>query len=430
MDTVHSQTRCLCPVCGRRLTGERVVGDGPVYLRCSCPEHGRFQARIWSGHGDFSAWIAGGDSGFASEPPCPDACGLCADHLQQTCCTLLEVTRRCQLVCPHCFADGGRGDDPPLPEVKRWIDRLVKPGKTLLQLSGGEPSLRDDLAEIVAHAKAAGCAFVQLNSNGIRLAQEPEFARELAEAGLSFVFLQFDGLDDRVYERLRGRPLLEIKRRVVQVCAPLGLGVTLVPTLVPGINLDQIGAILDYAVASSPTVRGVHFQPLGQLGRQPEPPRDELRLTLDSLLFEIEAQTDGRLTARHFEPSHCNHPLCGFHGDFLIDDQGLLQALRRRPETGKPCCCKRTTADENRAFISRRWQRSLQSEQAAAPADPQSLDGFIRRVRSHGFTISAMAFQDRCNLDIERLRRCSLHVFDRDRFVPFCVHYLGLSRQV
>ncbi len=107
---------------------------------------------------------------------------------------------------------GGAGDDIPLAKIKEDILALTCPGKTFLQLSGGEPTVRDDLPEIVAYAKNVGCKYLQLNSNGIRLAEDEAYVAALAEAGLSFVFMQFDGTRDDIYRKLRGKPLLELKK--------------------------------------------------------------------------------------------------------------------------------------------------------------------------------------------------------------------------
>ncbi len=426
---VLSDTYSLCPVCGQRIGAQRKREGNRIYLEKKCQRHGVFRSLVWKGYDDFSQWIRGGDSGFAKEPQCPNRCGLCADHLQETCCTLLEVTGRCNLSCSYCFAGVGQEKDPELATVKSWIEQLVKPGKTLLQLSGGEPTQRDDLPEITAHAKAAGCAYVQLNSNGVRLGEEPDYLARLAEAGLSFVFLQFDGCNDLVHQTIRGLPLLEIKKKAIENCAKHNIGVTLVPTLVPGLNTDQIGNILRFAVHRSPAVRGVHFQPLGQLGRIPVPPNEDLRFTLDELLYQMEKQSDGVFRRTHFERSHCNHPLCGFHGDFVVlpEDEVMPLSRRRSQVEGEGGCCSstKTTADQNRAFISRRWLRPPETKKPCGYGIPQSLDGFLQRVRSHGFTVTAMAFQDIMNIDLERLRRCSLHVFDQGRFVPFCAHYIG-----
>ena len=163
---------------------------------------------------------------------CPHACGLCSHHTQTTCCLLLEITRRCNLACPHCFAAANQHtapSDPPLEQVLGWVDAIAATGQAFLQLSGGEPTLRPDLPEIVRHAREKGCAYVQLNSNGLRLAQDETLVKHLAEAGLSFVFLQFDGTTDAIFRTMRGAPLLAQKMRAIELCGKYNIGVTLVP---------------------------------------------------------------------------------------------------------------------------------------------------------------------------------------------------------
>jgi uncharacterized radical SAM superfamily Fe-S cluster-containing enzyme len=154
----------------------------------SCPEHGAFQTIVWRGdRPGFQSWGKYAPPQEALAPPCPDACGLCARHLQSTCCVLLEVTKRCNLRCSFCFAesDGNAWEDEKTPEQFYPIFKeLVDAGRSFLQLSGGEPTVRDDLPEIVAFAKKAGCDSIQLNSNGIRLCDRA-YTKELADAGLS-----------------------------------------------------------------------------------------------------------------------------------------------------------------------------------------------------------------------------------------------------
>jgi len=420
--TVTEATHSVCPVCLRQVPAQRVASDGKVFLEKECPSHGRFSAVVWNGQYPIEQWI--GSCSFPDDvnPKCPTECGLCASHLQKTCCVLLEVTRRCNLQCPFCFADGGRDIEPSFEHLRLELSQLAVPGETLVQLSGGEPTMRDDLPIIVAAARKAGCKYVQLNTNGLRLAADPEYVRLLADAGLSFVFLQFDGTEDAIYQQLRGRPLLKLKRRAIDNCASCDLGVTLVPTLVPGINVRNIGEILRFAVAQSPSVRGVHFQPVSYFGRIPAQPKDDLRLTLDQLLTEIELQTDGEISVCNLLPSSCDHPLCGFHGDFVVDNGKLFPLTVQRETT--TCCCKEPrAAEKNREFVARRWQRSRKDE-AACCGSLRDMESFLAKVRSHGFTVTAMAFQDAGNLDLQRLRQCSLHVYHGGRLVPFCSYYL------
>ncbi len=424
------RTRSVCPVCLAPLEAELVDRGDAVYLCKTCPEHGSFAVPVWRNRLDFLAWRAGaqplGDSGGLG---CPANCGLCAEHEQATCCALLEVTSRCNLRCPFCFARGGEtAQEPDLDTLKHAVDRIMADcGRPLLQLSGGEPTLRDDLPVLVRYAKEAGAPYVQINTNGIRLADDRDYVRQLAEAGLSIVFLQFDGVDDAVYTELRGRPLLETKTRAIANCADFHIGVTLVPTLVRGINTAQLGSIVRFGASRSPAVRGVHFQPVSYFGRYPAAPDDGERYTLDELIAGLCAQL--ALPEAAFLPSRCDHPICGFHASFLANpDGGLVPFGAQRPDP-----CARTTAAQNREYIARRWSR--QDVPADLPAKPAYIEcgrsdeipdmaAFLRRVRTGGFTLTAMAFQDAMNLDIERLRRCSLHVYSGGKIKPFCAHYL------
>ncbi len=459
-------TYSVCPVCGRKIQARRVKkSSGEVTMEKECPEHGSFSTVLWRGHRDWEEWrgeppaeikeptarrdpktesVSERNSAPDAGPDCGSCRGLCREHLRQTCCTLLEVTGRCQMRCTFCFAGECKEEDPPLERVKAWIFDLTVPGQTFLQLSGGEPTLRDDLPEIVSFAAKCGCRYIQLNSNGLRLAEEEDYVRRLAEAGLSFVFLQFDGLDDDIYRKLRKRPMMDVKRRAIENCAKYGIGVTLVPVIVPGVNEHQIGDIIRFGIRRSPAIRGIHFQPVSYFGRIPALPRNEDRFTLDQLLKEVVEQTGGRIRPEHLIPSCCNHPMCGFHGDFVVLPDFSLMALTAK--RSRVCCGPEEPgfdpAEKNREFIGRRWKRRGQGkdpqetgsgEEAASEAtrknmsdaaDMTDMDQFLDRVRTHGFTITSMDFQDAENLDYERLRRCSLHVYRRGRLIPFCAAYL------
>ena len=432
------RTFSVCPACLARVPARLIDRNGVVSLEKRCDRHGDFSAVVWRGPPDRSAWIGQTPPISMDEnPDCPHACGLkgslCAAHRQDTCCVLLEVTQRCDLACAYCFAAaGGQSTDPPLAQLYAAIDGIARSGGTFLQFSGGEPALRDDLPLLIRHAKAAGCEFVQLNSNGLRLARDPAYLDSLAQAGLSFVFLQFDGLDDAVYQRLRGRPLFGEKLRAIAACGERNIGVTLVPTLAPGVNTEQIGSLARFGVEHSPVVRGVHFQPVSYFGRYPAPPHDSARLTLPEVYQALFAQADDLLPADSIAPSHCDHAACGFHGGYIVKPDGSLMALTAANPAAAQACCSGSPAARNRRFVGSRWLRAAKDD-ISTPAtragccDLTDLDGFLARARTHAFTISAMAFQDAWTLDLERLRQCSLHVYTDGALKPFCAHYLSCA---
>jgi uncharacterized radical SAM superfamily Fe-S cluster-containing enzyme len=423
------RTEALCPICKRRLPAAYLRGEKSIDLWRHCPDHGDFSIPVWRNYFDFATWVKNAPILQEGEnPDCPSGCGLCADHKQGTCCVLLPVTARCNLCCRYCFADPDGTADKPLDGIEESLERLSVPGQTLVQLSGGEPTLREDLPDIVAAAKSAGCRYVQLNTNGIRLAEDKPLVEKLAEAGLSFVFMQFDSLDDAVYETLRGCPLTALKEQAIANCADYRIGVTLVPTVVPGVNNHEVGDIIRFAVMHSPAVRGVHFQPVSYFGRSPVPVQSAPRYTLDELLHDMVDQSAGLVKAEDFSPSNCDHPLCGLHGDFIVMPDRSVKALNqyREADSEPACCCGPDAAAKNRAFVGRYWQRSPNNENCCCTEEPDltDMEQFAARVKSHGFTITAMAFQDAASLDIARLRQCSLHVFEEGRHVPFCAYYL------
>ncbi len=416
-------TYSLCPICAKRIKADIVGECCGVYMEKTCPEHGPFRTVLWRGSTPFEEWCAY-EQGQTEPKLCPDACGLCAEHLQGTCCTLIEVTARCDMDCTFCFADERGEADPDIGTIRERIKALVEPGKTLLQLSGGEPTMRDDLPEIVAAAKELGCKYIQLNSNGLRLARDEEYVKALADAGLSFVFLQFDGVSDEIWTAMRGRPLFAEKKKAIEMCGRYGIGVTLVPVIVPGVNDKEIGKIIDFGASMSPYVRGVHFQPVSWFGRCPKRPEDKDRFTLGELIDAVVAQSS--VKADDLAPSRCDHALCGFHGSFIAAPDGLVPLTSRSAAPAEGSCCCGVTAEQNREYVARRWVRRDAQEETCCcgEIDLTSFEGFIRASKERSFTITAMAFQDIWNVDTARLRRCSLHVFEDGRFMPFCVKYM------
>ncbi len=439
------ETRSLCPVCLRPVSAVRFGRGHDLYMRKSCPDHGSFLVILWRGEPSHTDWVRPKvplhppAPATAVEKGCPFDCGLCPDHRQQTCTALIEVTQRCNLACSFCFARSGENPapDPEIEEIRQRLQPLAASGTQYnIQLSGGEPTLRNDLPEIVAMVRSLGFEFVQVNTNGVRLGTDPGYAQKLAEAGLSSIFLQFDGLDDNVYGKLRGGPLLAKKIAAIENCGEQEIGVVLVPTLVPGINDEQIGEIVQFGMSHLPIVRGVHFQPVSYFGRYPQPPADAHRITIPEVIRYLEAQTGGLVNTSDFSPPSCEHARCSFHGTFIVMPDGELKSIARSESS---CCsCAEPKAEDGaaqaRRFVARQWAKPDESS-CCGQEDSHPFgqwDILLDRARTHTFSISGMAFQDAWNIDLERLKECCIHVVERDgRLVPFCAYNLtgssGLS---
>ena len=322
----------------------------------------------------------------------------------------MEVTRRCDLCCPFCFASSDPGEkDRPFEDLAAEFRAVMEAqGPGILQLSGGEPAVRDDLPELIAAAAAMGFSGIQLNTNGLRIALQAGYAASLKAAGLSWVYLQFDGTDDPPYLALRGRPLAGLKRRAVENCAAAGLNVVLVATVKPGVNADRIGDIVRFAAANAPNVRGVHLQPVAYLGRYPKAPDDADRITLPEVVRALCDQT-GLFEPGDFRPTGVEHPSCSFNGVFFVDAEGRLTPRVPRHQEKDPLRAA--------AILSRQWGFDVGALEEGAGGDD-----FDRALAALGsrLTVSAMAFQDAWTLDLERLQHCPIKVAHRGKLYPFC----------
>lgn len=435
-------TESLCPECLKRIKAERVAEGSDIYLIKTCPDHGAFRSVIWRGQPDYQAWKK---TKLPSQPPvcareidkgCPFDCGLCPEHRQHTCCVVLEVTNRCNLSCPVCFASAGAAvAEPDLTTIREWYQTLMDSGGPFnIQLSGGEPSLRDDLPEIIRLGHAMGFEFIQMNTNGVRLAAEEGYVKALKQAGLNCVFLQFDGTKDDIYQRLRGTELLAIKQQAIARCREHQIGVVLVPTIVHGLNDCDMGGIIRYAAKQMPAVRGVHFQPVSYFGRYPGQPSDSERITLPELMAAIEQQTGGVMKASDFYPPGGENSYCSFHGNFVLMPDGKLKSWGEK--NGVSCCSPQYAAEgakKARSFVAKRWsapqgRKQAEAAQSCCLSVTDSMDEFLQRLEEYTLAVSAMAFQDVWNIDLERLRDCYIHVVHPDkRLIPFCAYNLTSS---
>jgi uncharacterized radical SAM superfamily Fe-S cluster-containing enzyme len=283
----------VCSTCLRRVEAKILIKDERVFLEKWCADHGRERVLI----ADDAAYYRKAREVFIKPPElpqrfntgqrwgCPYDCGLCPEHMQHSCLTLVEITDHCNLKCPICYADSGphRPGFRDLAMVERMLDAIVanEGEPDVVQISGGEPTLHPDFFAILDAAKRRPIRHLMVNTNGLRIAREPEFAARLAQYQPGFeVYLQFDSLRDEVHLDLRGARLADIRRRALENLNRYDISTTLVVTVKKGLNDHELGGIIDFALAQ-PCVRGVTFQPIQAAGRLEnyDPARDRLTLT-------------------------------------------------------------------------------------------------------------------------------------------------------
>lgn len=434
IDTTHS----LCAYCLKRLDAEIVEKDAKVYITKTCPEHGYQEALIWANDAaSYFDWIK--DSAYAIkyaqgndvEHGCPYDCGYCSDHRGTTCTAVIEVTDRCNMKCDVCFASSNAGgSDVPADDLKKMIDYVAQTqGFCSLQMSGGEPTLRDDLPDIVRYAKDIGFKHIQVNSNGIRIAEDIGYITQLKEAGADLVYLGFDGINDDVYKKMRKRSMLDIKTACIDNCRRAGIGVMLVPVIVKGVNDTEVGDIVAFAKKHMPTVKGIHFQPASLFGRYDMKAAHEVvRYTFPDLLRDLKTQTNGEVCPCQILPRKKMKAHCSMSGVYYLGEDGRLVATSRREEETVPapvCCCEddgkmNVFARKTNDFTERFWKQNTYSGRADS-----ALAAFNKRISEYSLTISAMPFQDVWSIDLKRVQSCCVSVIDKScKTIPLCLYYL------
>ena len=432
------ETESLCPECLGKIPARRLVEGGDVYLEKACPDHGNFKVLIWRGDKLYREWGTGEVNSklikkrFTSiERGCPYDCGLCPKHEGETCTVLMEVTSRCDIECPVCFTSANKdsGHDPDLNEMREMYHTVLEAsGPCPVQLSGGEPGIRDDLPDIIALGKEMGFGHIQINTHGLRIAKDKGYLHRLKEAGADLIYLQFDGVTNDVYRYTRGASLFELKLQAIENCAEVQIGIILVPTLIPDVNDHQIGDIVRFAKRQIPIVKGIHFQPISYFGRYPRAPINEGRITITDVLKALDVQTGGEVKVKDFVPRRRKDSHCGFSAFYVLMEDGTLQAttnfeFRQSPLLGSGCV-KESPAEHVRRFISQRG-RFVEKKGGRGKAQPGSWQSFFERAETHYLSISGMPFQDAWTVDLRRLQGCCIHVVTRYKeLVPFCVFYL------
>ena len=447
----YELTRSLCAECRQVVDAQVVIRDGAVYLRKRCPEHGWQEALVSSDaewHLDSLKYNKPGaipyDFATVTDRGCPYDCGLCPEHQQHTCVALIEITTRCNLACPTCFADAGTGHDLTVRQVEAMLDRLVETEgqPEVLQFSGGEPTVHPQLPEMLAAAQARHIRYVVINTNGLRVAREPDYVQELARYK-PLIYLQFDGLTAATYETLRGRDLLALKRRALDNLAQGGLYAVLVATVTEGVNDGELGDILRFGL-EHPAVLGVSYQPVTYAGRCLNHQDPLQRTTLPDVLKALEAQTEGLFQVSDFRPVPYPHPTCSASTYAYVDDEHVIPIPRTlEVDDYLDFVTNRTVADlsmELQPVLEALWSMGavMGAEKtteglACVACDlnlPLDLDGRLKP--ENFFMIQVHGFMDEHTFDLKRLMKCCIHHLLPDgRAVPFCAYNtLGYREEV
>jgi uncharacterized radical SAM superfamily Fe-S cluster-containing enzyme len=457
-------TRSICPECLKALDATIFEEDGKVFIKKECPEHGAFQELYWS---DYDQYVRAEKFRYDGEgianprtqtiKNCPLDCGICPEHKSHTALAIIDITNRCNLKCPVCFANAAAAGyvyEPTKEQVAGMLENLraTKPvPATALQFSGGEPTIRNDLFDFVRKAKELGFRHVEINTNGLRISQSVEYAKALRAAGVSTVYLQFDGLTPDVYKFIRGLDLLNIKMKALENLKQAGFqSVVLVVTLVKGVNDTQLGDIIKFAAKNFDVIRCVNVQPVSLCGRLPPQEREKMRITIPDFMRLVEEQTGGDIKVSDFYPvpvvvpvskavgalkdkryvEFTAHPHCGM-ATFVFVEDGKLKPVTRYGNIEKfRSSLEKVYLDASKGRKSKAKLRLVGSARhikfsflrkyvlrVLMEGDYQSLGDFARSA----LMISSMHFMDPYNFDLERVQRCVIHYAVPDgRIIPFC----------
>jgi uncharacterized radical SAM superfamily Fe-S cluster-containing enzyme len=435
----------ICSTCLRRADGKIVLESGCVYLLKHCPVHGPERVLM----ADDIDYYRRCREVFLKPPEmpahyntpvhwgCPYDCGLCTDHEQHSCLTLVEITDHCNLECPICYAASGpsRPLYRPLSQVERMLDAVVRNESQpdVVQISGGEPTLHPDFFRILDAAKARPIRHLMLNTNGIRIAREEGFAEALAAYMPGFeIYLQFDSFEAATLQELRGADLRTVRMQAIDKLNRLGISTSLVVTLKRGLNDGEIGRIIDWAV-EQPCVRGVVLQPVQVAGRceKFDPARD--RLTLTEVRRKILEQT------ALFRPEDVIPVPC--HPDSLAMAYALKLNGRVIPLTGM--VDPKILIEGGRNTIVYESDEGLQKQLFklfSTNHSPGSSAGCLRDLLcclpqvavpaqigyDNVFRVIIMQFMDAWGFDVRSVKKTCVHIVHPDarRIIPFDTYNL------
>ena len=463
----------VCPACYQegkivKIDAKIVEENGKVYIVIECKKHGSFKDIYFSDVNLYKKWMKYSIVGNPSpdvKTKVFDEPALYDEHKSQSVLTNLLITNRCNLRCSYCFMNAGasgRVYEPTLEQLEKIMiqAREEKPmGSKAIQITGGEPTIRDDLIDIVIMAKELGFTHVQVNTNGLKLADSLDFCKELKDAMVNTIYMSFDGVTKET------NPWIDQNKKAIENLRKADLKVVLVPVLIGGKNLHEAGKIVRFALDNMDIVRGVNFQPISFCGRVTkikDEKRDQQRVDYVMMMDAIEKEFDGLISKDDLYPvpfvfpiskliamlkgetqvEFTAHPGCGgatyiFMEDGkplpvtrFIDVEGLLAFIDKESEIKGPlkklrvasAFLKNIDKFVNYDAAPKGFNLKKLLKDAAIGGNYNALRGFHYK----SLFVGSMWFQDAFNLNIDRLQRCVIHYTTLEGIVPFCA-YNGLG---
>ena len=435
--TYYDFTISLCPQCLKRVDAKIVFENDKVYMHKRCPQHGFSKTVIAT---DIEYYKNIRNYNKVSETPlqfntkthygCPYDCGLCTDHEQHSCLTVIEISDRCNLSCPTCYANSSPhfGRHRTLEEVEKMLDIIVanEGQPDVVQISGGEPTVHPDFFAIMDIAKTKPIRHLMLNTNGIRIAKEKSFAERLATYMPDFeIYLQFDSFKPHVLQAMRGKDLTDVRRKALEHLNELNLATTLVITVQKNMNDDEIGEIIEFALKQK-CVRGVTFQPTQIAGRNENFNTENDRITLTEVRQKILEQTN-IFTPEDIIPVPCNPDALAMAYALKIDDKVFPMTRYVDPSVLLNNSSNTIVYERDKAL----HQQMLEIFSTGISVD-KAAENFkellccLPQINAPGlgyenlFRIIIMRFIDAYDFDVRAIKKSCVHIVHKDgRIIPF-----------
>ncbi|MFT4926644.1 MAG: putative radical SAM superfamily Fe-S cluster-containing enzyme [Phenylobacterium sp.] len=442
----------ICSQCLERVDGKIVFMDGAVWMLKRCPQHGAEQVMLADDIDYYrrsrEVFIKTPEQSLCYNTPvkwgCPYDCGICPDHEQHACTVLIEVTDQCNLTCPTCYANSSpkRQTHRSMAQIIAMLDLAVKnEGEpNIIQISGGEPTIHPEFFAIIDEARKRPIKHLLINTNGLKIAQDEEFAQRLASYGGGLeVYLQFDSLHNESIEVLRASPLKRVHEKAIERLNRLNIATTLVVTIRRGVNDQQLGEIIDFAV-KQPCVRGITFQPVQVAGRLDnyqdgyQPERD--RLTLTEVRRNILQQSD-LFIPEDIIPVPCHADTIAMAYALKLPDQFIALTSLIDPQvliqnSANTINFEKEAGIQQHIFKAFSTHHNPQSQPQAigellgSDANPtakkaQTPIDFTTLSYNNIFRIVIMEFIDAYSFDLRSIRKSCVHIAHPDgkRMIPF-----------